>query len=166
MTALSARRLGFALAIAVTALDQASKWWILTQVMDPPRVIPLAPFFNLVLGYNRGVSFGMFGSGADAGRWALVALALVIAMALAIWLWRTGPRLLGAALGLIIGGAIGNVIDRARIGAVVDFLDFHALGYHWPAFNVADMGITIGAAVLIFDSVFGGAPVPKSDKNG
>jgi signal peptidase II len=164
MTPAARRGLGFGLAFAVLALDQASKWWILHHVMNPPQVIPLTSFFNLVLGYNRGVSFGMFGDGEEIGRWALVVLALVIAVALAVWLARAEKPLLAAALGLIIGGALGNVIDRARIGAVVDFLDFHAYGYHWPAFNVADSGITVGAAILIIDSVFGAEAGPDAEK--
>jgi signal peptidase II len=151
------RRLGATLALATLALDQASKWWIITDVMNPPTMITVTPFFNLVLGLNTGVSFGMFGGGADFGRWMLSGLALTIAAALAVWLWRVHKPWLSAALGMIIGGAIGNVIDRIRVGAVVDFLDFHAAGYHWPAFNVADMGITVGATILIIDSFFGEA---------
>jgi len=156
------RRLGLGLAFATMALDQLTKWWIVNFVMKPPNVIEVTPFFievtpffNLVLVLNRGVSFGMFGSDSNLGRWLLTALALAIVCALAVWLWRVEKPWLAVALGLIIGGAIGNVIDRAMVGAVVDFLDFHVADYHWPAFNVADMGITCGAAVLIWDSVFG-----------
>tara|TARA_E500000331_G_scaffold353130_1_gene403193 strand:- start:3632 stop:4078 length:447 start_codon:yes stop_codon:yes gene_type:complete len=137
--------------IAVT-LDQLSKWWIITTVMDPPRVIPITSFFNLVLGLNRGVSFGMFGTSSEIGRWVLTALALGITASLTVWLWRTKTMRLTAALALIIGGAIGNICDRVNIGAVVDFLDFHLGGYHWPAFNVADTGITIGAALIIAEA--------------
>ena len=155
------RKVGLGLALAILVFDQLSKWWILNFVMAPPKVIEVTPFFNLVLGYNRGVSFGMFHSGSDMGRWALAGLALVIVCVLAVWLWRAGKPWLAGAIGAIIGGALGNVLDRVRFGAVVDFLDFHAAGYHWPAFNVADMGITMGAAVLIWDSVFSG----KSDSD-
>lgn len=162
MTNSRRRVLGLGLGSGTIVLDQISKWWILTQVMDPPRLIPVTPFFNLVLGYNRGVSFGMFGSDSEFGRWALSGLALAIAAALLIWLWRAEKPMLSAALGLIVGGALGNVIDRITVGAVVDFLDFYAAGYHWPAFNIADTGITIGAAILIFDSIFGDDP----QKNG
>ena len=149
------RRLGLGLAFATMALDQLTKWWIVNFVMNPPSVIEVTPFFNLVLGLNRGVSFGIFSSDSNLNRWLLTALALAIVCALAVWLWRAEKPWLAVALGLIIGGAIGNVIDRAMVGAVVDFLDFHAADYHWPAFNVADMGITCGAAVLIWDLVFG-----------
>jgi len=147
---------GLGLAALVIFLDQLSKWWILTSVMQPPRDIPVLPFFNLVLTHNRGVSFGLFAAGSESGKWMLVGLALVISAVLVHWLWKatTGWNII--ALGLIIGGAIGNVVDRVRFGAVVDFLDVHAAGYHWPAFNVADAGITVGAAILIIESLFSG----------
>ena len=146
--------LGFGLAIATSALDQLSKWWVVNFIMKPPAVVEVGPSFNLVLGYNPGVSFGMLGSDSELGRWLLSALAILIISALIIWLLRIERLRLAAALGLIIGGAVGNVIDRIIIGAVVDFLDFHLASFHWPAFNVADMGITCGAALLIWDAIF------------
>ena len=148
-------RLGIILALLIAALDQASKWWIVETVMRPPRIIPVTDFFNLVLGLNRGVSFGMLDMQSPMGRWILAGLALAITAALLVWMWRSDKRLVTAALGLIVGGAMGNVIDRVLMGAVVDFLDFHWAGFHWPAFNVADIAITSGAAVLIWDSFFG-----------
>ncbi len=146
------RRTGLLIAIAIAGLDQLSKWWIVEVVMQPPRMMPMTPFFNLVLGHNRGVSFGLFGTDESYAPYILSAVAALIVVALLIWLWRDVTRPVAVALGMIIGGAIGNVIDRLRIGAVVDFLDFHAAGYHWPAFNVADVGITVGAGLLILDS--------------
>ena len=156
--------LGFGLAIVTLALDQLSKWWIVHLIMKPPAVIEVAPFFNLVLGYNRGVSFGMLGSDSELGPWLLSALAILIISALIVWLLRIEKLRLAGALGLIIGGAIGNVIDRIIIGAVVDFLDFHVGGFHWPAFNIADMGITCGAALLIWDSIFDQKPSSTVDE--
>ena len=156
--------LGFGLAIATLALDQLSKWWIVNFIMKPPAVVEVGPFFNLVLGYNRGVSFGMLGSDSELGRWLLSALAILIISALIIWLLRIEKLRLAAALGLIIGGAVGNVIDRIIIGAVVDFLDFHLASFHWPAFNVADMGITCGAALLIWDAIFDQKPDSTVDE--
>jgi len=147
-------RMGLGLAILIGGLDLASKWWIVEKVMQPPRVIPLTSFFNLVLGHNKGVSFGMLNTDDPMGRWLLAGLASLIVIALLVWLWRADKLWVAAALGLIIGGAVGNVYDRVTIGAVVDFLDFHVAGYHWPAFNVADVGITCGAAGLIWDSFF------------
>jgi len=141
------------LAALFAALDQLSKWYILTQVMVPPRVIEVTGFFNLVLVGNRGVSFGMFSSGAPWVQPAFAAFAGAIAVFLSIWLYRAENRLLAASLGLVISGAVGNAIDRLWHGAVIDFLDFHYADYHWPAFNVADSAITIGAALLILDTL-------------
>ncbi|MGF1640526.1 MAG: signal peptidase II [Rhodospirillales bacterium] len=145
---------GLAIAGVVIVLDQLSKWWVVAVVMSPPRTIEITPFFNLVMAWNRGISFGFFNNDSPVTGWVLPLVASAIVLVLTVWLSRVDRLLLGVALGLIIGGAIGNVIDRLRYGAVADFLDFHVLGVHWPAFNVADAAITIGAAVLIFDSLF------------
>ncbi|MFQ5764071.1 MAG: signal peptidase II [Rhodospirillales bacterium] len=147
-------RKGLMVSAGVLVLDQISKWWILGTVMQPPRVIPILPFFNLVLGWNRGVSFGLFDSDSPVNDWLLPLVALVITGGLAVWLWRAERLRIAVGIGLIIGGALGNMVDRLRFGAVADFIDLHAWGHHWPAFNVADSGITIGAVVLILDSLF------------
>ena len=152
----SMTRIGIVLALLVTVLDQISKRWILADVMSPPTVIKLTPFFNLVLVWNRGVSFGILNQSSAWVPWLLSALAAAICVGLFIWLRRAESRRLSAALGLIIGGALGNLIDRLRFGAVVDFLDVHAGGYHWPAFNVADAAITVGVGVLLIDSLIAG----------
>ena len=141
------------MAIVVIILDQMTKWWILTSVMTPPQRIPVTGIFDLVLVYNRGVSFGLLGGAPSWATAALIVFALLLSMALCIWMWRAESLLLGTALGFVVGGALGNVIDRFLHGAVVDFLDFHAAGYHWPAFNVADSAITIGVVILIIDSL-------------
>jgi signal peptidase II len=143
---------GLVLAALVAALDQLSKWIIVAHVMNPPVPIEVTSFFNLVLAHNRGVSFGMFAAGSELGKWILVGLALIISGFLVRWLFQSSSPFSIIALGLILGGAVGNVIDRVLIGAVVDFLDFHAFGTHWPAFNVADTTIFLGAAGLIFES--------------
>lgn len=145
---------GLGLAALVAALDQLSKWIIVAHVMNPPVQIEVTSFFNLVLAHNRGVSFGMFAAGSELGKWILVGLALIISGFLVRWLFQSSSPFSIIALGLILGGAVGNVIDRVLIGAVVDFLDFHAFGTHWPAFNVADTTIFLGAAGLIFESFF------------
>jgi len=142
-------RLGLAIAFLSLAFDQATKALMLVFVMEPPRVIPITPFFNLTLGFNRGVSFGLFSSDAEFGRWALTALALVIVAGLVIWLVRTQLRWEAIGVGAIIGGALGNVADRVRQGAVTDFLDFYVGNWHWPAFNLADASITLGVAALL-----------------
>ncbi len=161
MTPSSVLRLGLGVAAVTVVLDQALKWWIVEHVMQPPRVIPVTPFFNLVMGWNRGVSFGLFNSDSPVNQWLLPLLAAAIVVALVVWLSRVTRRGLAAAIGLVIGGAIGNVIDRLRYGAVADFLDVHVAGYHWPAFNLADSAITVGAVVLVLDSLFGPAEKHK-----
>lgn len=118
-----------------------------SQLASPGGSIEVLPVFNLVSVRNEGVSFGMLGGMAP--WWALVVLALGIMTALTVWLWRTQSRFLGAALGLLIGGALGNGLDRLRHGAVTDFLDFHLQGYHWPAFNLADVAVFCGAVILV-----------------
>ena len=143
-------RLGLVIAGTVVVLDQLTKWAILTWL---DRAIALTPFFNLVVVWNRGVSFGMLDSDGALAPWLLSGLALAVVAALLLWLRRVEHPLPGAGLGLIIGGAVGNVIDRVRFGAVIDFLDVHALGWHWPAFNVADSAICIGAALLLVDGL-------------
>ena len=153
-----ATRLGlvaYLLAIVVIGLDQASKHWIL-DVFDLPlkTTVPVAGPFHLTMVWNRGVSFGLFDSGSPWGPMLLAGLALLIIVVLIVWLARAGSRLSAVAIGMVLGGAVGNVIDRIRYGAVVDFLDFHALGYHWPAFNVADSAISIGVGLLLYDGLF------------
>ncbi len=149
--------LGLGLAAAVVAADQVSKWAIVEIVMDPPRIIPVLPIFNIVLAHNTGVSFGLFG---DAGPYLLSVVALAVCGGLVWWLRGAETRLLAIGIGAIIGGAIGNVIDRVRLGAVIDFLDFHLDfyidGYHFPAFNVADSAITIGVCLVLLDGLFAG----------
>jgi len=152
------RRRSLGLALAVVALDQAFKVWMLRLVFDPPRIIELTPFANLAPVWNRGISFGMFNDLAEYGPLVLAALALIVSVVLTAWLWQARRLSLGLALGLVIGGAIGNVIDRLRFGAVVDFLDLHAFGYHWPAFNVADSAITVGVFLMLFDTLAADKP--------
>ncbi len=139
-------RFGLVLAGIVVVLDQLSKAVMLAVLPEPGMRLIVAGFFNLVHVRNKGVSFGML---PELGPWLLSGLALVIVAVLVAWLQRARERLIAVALGLTIGGALGNVIDRVRMGAVFDFLDFHAFGYHWPAFNLADAAITVGIAVLL-----------------
>jgi len=147
--------LGLGLALAVIGVDQLSKWYILYVVMQPPHVIEVTSFFNLVLAWNRGVSFGLLSDGSASMPYILIGFAGAITLFLLVWLARTKGWLTAVSLGLIIGGALGNVIDRLIYGAVVDFLDFHAYGWHWPAFNVADSAISVGVALIVLDGLFG-----------
>lgn len=145
-------RLGFAVAAAVVLADQIIKWWAVGVLGDEPYGIEILSFFNLVLVWNKGISFGIFGGGS-LPPWLLAAIALAVTLALAIWLRKAETRLLALAIGLVIGGALGNVIDRFRFGAVADFLDFHWGAYHWPAFNLADAAISVGAVILLIDAL-------------
>jgi signal peptidase II len=147
--------LGLAMAVLVVALDQLTKWWILEVVMQPvPRIVEVTPFFNLVLAWNYGVSFGTFASTEAYMPYVLSAVAFGIVVVLLVWMRNAGRRFIAVALGMVIGGAIGNIIDRIRFGAVADFLDFHVAGWHFWAFNIADSGITVGVALLLIDGLF------------
>jgi signal peptidase II len=141
------------LALVVVVLDRITKY-VVQQSFSLHESIEVTPFFNLVYVYNRGAAFSFL---SDAGGWQR-ALFIAIASVASVWIaWllrkHASQTLFCFALSLILGGAVGNVIDRVLFGAVVDFLDFHAGGYHWPAFNVADMGISCGAALLIWDAL-------------
>lgn len=150
-------KLGLGVAVAVAILDQAVKYYFHDLlVVQGRRLIEVLPFFNLVTVWNYGVSFGMFNNGSSAQALIFVALSLAIVAALVVWLRSVTQPWLGVALGLVIGGALGNVIDRLVYGAVFDFLDVHAFGWHWPAFNVADSAISVGVALLLIDALFAG----------
>ncbi|MGD9743200.1 MAG: signal peptidase II [Dongiaceae bacterium] len=154
-------RRGLLVAGGVFALDQLTKWVILTQVMDPPTTIPVTGFFELVLAWNRGVSFSMFASDWGPQPYVLAGLALAVSLGLAIWLRKADSWIMAAGLGAIIGGAVGNAVDRLRLGAVVDFLHFHWNEYYFPAFNIADSAITVGVGLLLLDGLFGNLGRPK-----
>lgn len=144
-------RLGWLIAAIAFVLDQLSKWFLLQAVDFGARSITVAPFFDLVMVWNRGVSFGMFAG--DSARWPLIALAVVIVALLARWLARNPSRLATVAIGMVIGGALANVLDRLRFGAVADFFYFHIGPYGWPAFNIADSAICMGVALLCLESM-------------
>ena len=141
----------FSGAAAIVLADQLTKWVMLAR-FAPGERLELAGFFNLVLVFNKGAAFSFL---AGAQGWQtplLAAFALGAAVVVSVLIVRSPERrLLCAGLALILGGALGNLVDRLRFGHVVDFLDLHAAGWHWPAFNVADSAITIGAALLILD---------------
>lgn len=145
-------RTGLLVAALVLVLDQATKALALAMLAGRPPV-EVTGFFNLVLVWNRGVSFGMLQGLGEMGPWLLSAFGAAVCIALLVWLGRESRALTRIALGLVLGGAIGNIVDRARFGAVVDFLDFHALGYHWPAFNISDSAIVVGAVLLLLDGL-------------
>lgn len=143
----------FGLALFIVIFDQLTKAWIISGIdlREMGQVTVLPPIFNLTWVENRGVSFGLFGDGS--ARWYLSAFSIVVAGALAWWALKADRRLLITAIGLVMGGAIGNVIDRIRFGFVVDFLDFSGTGFFPWVFNVADSAISIGVVLLIWDSL-------------
>jgi signal peptidase II len=144
------------LAVVVVVLDQLSKLWVFRSLLAERMEIVVLPIFTLVKRYNTGISFSIFATDHATGPWLFALLATVIALGLLIWLSQTADRLPAVGLALVVGGAVGNVIDRLREGAVMDFLLFHWRELAWPAFNLADSAITIGVALLIWDGVFGG----------
>jgi signal peptidase II len=161
------RALGAALFAVVLLLDQGSKYWILHVFDLPDRVsVPLLPGLNFTMVWNRAITFGMLGGIAGIGRVVFSGVSLLIVLLLAVWVARTTRPWVAGALGAIMGGALGNVIDRLQYGAVVDFIHAHAYGWSWPVFNLADAAIDCGVAILLFDSladrrVPAPAPLPK-----
>jgi signal peptidase II len=155
---------GLFVSLLVLCIDQWSKFVIVYDVMMRPHVIEVTSFFNIVMAWNRGVSFGMFGWDSSVKVYILMAMAFGAAIGLTIWMVRESRIRFALPCGAIIGGALGNGIDRLHWGAVADFLDFHIAGYHWPAFNVADIGITCGATFLILDSLFSKTDSSKTDE--
>jgi len=155
--------MAYAIAAVVVVLDQLSKYWVLQAIdLQQSGPVKVLPIFQLTMVWNPGVSFGLFRADSGFGRWVLVLLALAIVVALAAWARRLDRPLTAVALGLVMGGAVGNnLIDRVRFGAVADFLDFHALYFPW-VFNVADSAISVGVAVLLLDSLLRPNPGPPA----
>ena len=144
-------RYGLTIAFVCVVLLQLTQQILFVAFESASVPVTVTPFFNLVVVWNPGISFGMLQQ-IPHGQWVLPIAAMVIVLMLTRWLWIIEDRFTASALGLIIGGAIGNLVDRLRFSAVFDYLYFHAFGYHWPAFNVADSLILIGAALLFFEN--------------
>ena len=155
---------GLGVAAAAAILDQISKALVLAFFGEPGCALHRAvvgPFLDLVLTCNPGVSFGLFNrAGVNSLIFSLAAVAIILV--LVVWLGRVRATFLAAAIGLIIGGAIGNVVDRLRFGAVIDFLDFHLASWHWPAFNLADSAICLGVAAMLLDGMLSRRPAPQA----
>lgn len=156
--------LGGMVALLSLGLDQAHKWWML-HVFDiaSKQLVTVTPFLDLVLVWNRGISYGLFQQDTALGRMVIMAVALAIVAVMAVWLFRTTDRLVAVALGLVIGGALGNAIDRHFYGAVADFFRLHAFGYQWYIFNLADVAIVAGVALLLYDSFTGRGSLPAGE---
>lgn len=147
--------LGLSIGALTAITDQAHKWWML-EVFDieAKGSVAVTPFLDLVMVWNRGISYGLFQQGA-IGQFLLVAFAFAAVIALTLWLARMTTAVGATSAGLVIGGAIGNAIDRLVHGAVADFFSFHAWGFYWYVFNIADAAIVAGVAGLMYDSIFG-----------
>lgn len=147
----------YALAVLVVVLDQLTKYWV-SASFDYGEARAVTGFFNLVLTHNKGAAFSFLASAGGWQRGFFIGIALVAIVVISVLLARhAGDKLFCLSLALILGGAIGNVLDRVALGYVVDFLDFYVAGWHWPAFNLADSAITAGAVLLIVDSFRPGA---------
>lgn len=143
-------------ALIVFLADRFSKWWFIDVFELPFKgTVEILPIFNVVMVWNRGVSFSMLTAGDDFGRWALVALNLAIVSVLIYWLKSAKTIVLSGAIGVIIGGAFGNIYDRVKFGAVADFFQFHWDDWYFAVFNIADSFIFVGAVLLLFNSTFG-----------
>jgi signal peptidase II len=150
------RRLFLIILILTFLLDQASKFWVfygLDIAVNQP--IEVTSFFNFILVWNRGISYGLFQQSSELGRWILTAFKLIAGLGLSIWAWRAQEKNLSLGLGLIAGGAFGNAVDRILYGAVLDFAHFFWGKLSWYVFNIADAAIVVGVAVLLYDSFFG-----------
>jgi signal peptidase II len=152
---LEPREIGLIAAAIGLVADQGSKLFMLYAAgfahMPPGAAIPVLPFFNLVMVWNPGISYGLFPASSWLGTAVLVTVELVAVAGLTWWLWGSTSRALTAGFGLIIGGALGNLIDRLLYGKVADFFHFYGFGYDWYVFNIADLAITLGAVAIIYD---------------
>lgn len=144
------------LSALVVALDQATKFWILA-VFDDYQVVEVLPVFNLTLVYNTGAAFSFLSDAGGWQRWFFIGVAAVVAVVMSVWLagLRSQERLTGVGLAMVVGGAIGNLIDRVWLGKVIDFLQLYWQQWYWPAFNLADSAITVGVVLLLFDAFRG-----------
>jgi signal peptidase II len=147
--------LGVVIAAAGFLSDRLSKWWLIDIFEIESRVVvPVLPFFDLVMAWNKGISYGLFQADTLTGRAILIGFAILVCTVLFIWLARVNNRLMAVSLGLIIGGAVGNIYDRIAFGAVADFFSLHGYGFYWYIFNVADIWIAFGVGLMMYDAFF------------
>jgi len=145
---------GVVAAALTLVIDQAQKVWTIAFFEGGQTAkVTVSPFFDIVLVWNRGVSYGLFKQDSAAGQWLLIGFALAASMALFLWLAHMQTRLSAVAVGLIIGGALGNAVDRVQYGAVADFFSFHVGAFNWYVFNLADAAIVAGVVGLLYDSL-------------
>lgn len=148
---------GFLIALAGFGIDRFHKWWMLNVYDIAARGrVEVTSFFDLVMAWNKGVSYGLFQAETALGVTILAAFALAVSLGLALWLARVDFKVTAIAIGLVLGGALGNVYDRISYGAVADFFSFHAFGFYWYIFNIADVWIALGVALILLESVWPG----------
>jgi signal peptidase II len=165
---------GLLIALVIILADQLSKWWMVTKVLRGTKapiidfvsflklpaeqmeyaIVKVTSFLNFVMVWNPGVSFGLLQTNKQAVVYGLSAMAIAVSIGFVVWLWRDARPIRALTVGLVVGGALGNVWDRLRFGAVIDFIDVHVAGFHWPAFNVADSAITIGVIIVLIEILF------------
>ena len=171
---------GLLIALGVIIADQLSKWYVVTQFFDDtPRMdlipwlmqkgeqlayhsVSITSFLNMVMVWNPGVSFGMLQTNKAYVTYGLTIMALLVSLGFMVWLWRDPKPWRAISIGMIVGGALGNVWDRLRFGAVADFIDIHVMGYHWPAFNIADAAITMGIVIILIETLFFSSEKPAA----
>lgn len=168
--------IGAAVALLGFLSDRLSKWWLIDIFKIEERVVvPVLPFFDLVMAWNKGISYGLFQADTGLGRAILAGFAILVCLVLSGWLAKVHNRLMAVSLGLIIGGAVGNIYDRIVFGAVADFFSLHGFGFYWYIFNVADVWIAFGVGLMIYDTFFptgekgeagDGQDIPDSPKLG
>ncbi|MCW6510491.1 signal peptidase II [Lichenifustis flavocetrariae] len=159
------RLIGAIVALLALVIDQASKQWLLhVYGIADKQPVRVASFLDIVLAWNRGISYSLFTTDSARGPWILLALTLTATVLLMAWLWRTDQSGTAFALGLLIGGALGNAYDRFAYGAVVDFVHFHIAGFSWYIFNGADVAICMGVAVLLLSSLITQPAVEPASK--
>jgi signal peptidase II len=168
MTRLQPREVGLIAAALAVIADQGSKLFMLYGAdfarMPPGTSIPVLPFFNLVMVWNPGISYGLFPASGRMGTWLLIGMSVVAIGVLSWLLWRASSRALSIGYGLIIGGALGNnLVDRAIYGKVADFFHFYGFGYDWYVFNIADVAITLGAVAILYDVLKPQVPAGQQD---
>ncbi len=147
--------IGMTIATMIFIIDQVYKYWMIHVYQIAQRgKVEITSFFDLVMVWNRGVSYGLFAQDSDLGRYALAGFAVAVSLALVWWLARQIHTIAAVGLGLVIGGALGNALDRLNYGAVADFFSLHAFGYHWYVFNTADVAIVAGVMALLYEALF------------
>jgi signal peptidase II len=150
----SPRLLGSVAALVTLALDQANKLWLIfVYGIEARQPVRITPFFDVIFAKNTGISYSLFRAETDMQRFSLLAFIAFATLFLGIWLWRSKTTLVGLALGLVVGGALGNAIDRFAYGFVADFYHFHLGGFSWYVFNLADVAIVGGVGLLLYDSL-------------